>query len=293
MTAEGVGTGDSGKPWRGVDPTAKGLHWAIRRSFLNDPDIPEHALEALDHLDGLGRLYWPTNGETPKIKRYLDETPGVPVNDMITDIPPLSAKSNEWLGYPTQKPMALLERIISCSSNPGDLVLDPFCGSGTTMAAAEKLGRSWIGIDSTHLAIALVEKRLNDAFGFKYALDATPSVTRKASDTARASKPFYEVLGTPRDLPSAIALAGRDEFQFRYWACSLVNGRPLDPSKSKGTDRDVDGVILFDDDICREKRQPPPRGSWFASRETAKPGFRRSGPWRRPWTGKRPSPDCS
>jgi site-specific DNA-methyltransferase (adenine-specific) len=166
LTAAGISKGgDSGKPWRGIDPGKKGNHWAIRRSFLNDPNIPENTHKALDYLDAIGRIYWPPNGQIPRIKRYLDEMPGGPIQEIITDIPPLSAKSKEKLGYQTQKPLALLERIIAASSNKGDTVLDPFCGSGTTIEAAEKLQRKWIGIDIAHLAIALTEKRL--AGGYK------------------------------------------------------------------------------------------------------------------------------
>ncbi len=101
----------------------------------------------------------------PQFRRYLDENPGVPLQDLWLDIYPLVASEQERLGYPTQKPLALLERIISASSNEGDVVLDPFCGCGTAVHAAQKLKRTWIGIDITHLAISLIEKRLKDAFG--------------------------------------------------------------------------------------------------------------------------------
>jgi site-specific DNA-methyltransferase (adenine-specific) len=142
MTASGIRTGESGKPWRGIDPAARGRHWAIPRNHLDDPEIPTGTLEALDYLDSAGRISWPKDdGGVPRLKRYLDEMPGSEAQDVVLDIPPLSAKSAEKLGYPTQKPLALLERIIGASSNPGDLVLDPFCGSGTAAVAAEKLGR--------------------------------------------------------------------------------------------------------------------------------------------------------
>src|SRR5580692_3093118 len=96
---------------------------------------------------------------------YLDETPAVRLQNLWDDIPAVNSQAQERLGYPTQKPVALLQRIITASSNAGDVVLDPFCGCGTTIHAAQKLGRSWIGIDITCLAIGLIEKRLKDAFG--------------------------------------------------------------------------------------------------------------------------------
>jgi len=137
----------------------------------------------------------------------------------------LSASSAERLGYPTQKPLALLERIISASSNEGDVVLDPFCGCGTTIHAAEKLGRHWIGIDVTHLAISLIEKRLKDAF---------PDIV-------------FDVHGTPKDLEGAQALAEQDKYQFQWWAVSLVNAVPYGGQK-KGADSGIDGFIYFKPD---------------------------------------------
>lgn len=162
-------------------------------------------------------------GAVPRLKRYLDEQEGTPIGDTWTDIKP--TQGSEALGYPTQKPLALLERIISASSNPGDLVLDPFCGCGTTVAAAQKLGRQWIGIDITHLAIALMRERLEGAF---------PGVE-------------YEVVGQPADLASAEHLARADRYQFQNWALSLIRGRPAQDGK-KGADRGVDGVLYFSDE---------------------------------------------
>ena len=136
-------------------------------------------------------------GRVPAYKRYLDEMPGVPLQDLWTDIGPLSSQAKERLGYPTQKPGALLERIIESSSNEGDVVLDPFCGCGTAIAAAQKLHRSWIGIDITHLAIGLIKHRLRDTFGD----DITQS---------------YEVIGEPVSLPDAEVLGKDDPFQFQW-----------------------------------------------------------------------------
>ncbi|MGS1016997.1 DNA methyltransferase [Allosphingosinicella humi] len=147
------------------------------------------------------------------------------------DISILNPNSKERLGYPTQKPLALLERIIAASSNPGDLVLDPFCGCGTAIHAAEKLGRRWIGIDITHLAISLIERRMKDAF---------PGVQ-------------FTVEGTPKDLASALDLAERDKYQFQWWAVAMIDGVPLD-GKKKGADGGIDGVIYFKPDGKRSEK---------------------------------------
>ncbi len=145
--------------------------------------------------------------------------PGPAIGDVWTSIPPINSQAAERLGYPTQKPLALLERIIAASSNPGDVVLDPFCGCGTTVHAAEKLGRRWVGIDITHLAVSLIERRLKDAF---------PGLD-------------FDVKGTPRDLAGARDLAARDKHQFQWWAVSLVDAVPQGGQK-KGADRGVDGI---------------------------------------------------
>lgn len=167
-----------------------------------------------------GRLRHTFEG-MPEYKRYLDEMPGVALQDIWTDIRPLLA--HERLGYPTEKPVSLLERIVSVSSNPGDVVLDPFCGCGTTVHAAQKLGRQWIGIDITHLAVGLIEKRLNDAF---------PGVQ-------------YSVHGTPMDVDGARDLFNRDDRskkQFETWACLRIG---FIPQEKKGADGGLDGVEWF------------------------------------------------
>jgi DNA modification methylase len=222
LTAAGVRTGASGAVWRGIDVTAKGRHWAIPgfvRHLVGDGDT----LAALDALDAAGRLFWPKReGGMPMLKRYLDEATGAAAQDVITDIPPLNNVAAERLGYPTQKPEALLERIIAASSNEGDTVLDPFCGCGTTIAAAQKLKRRWIGIDITHLAITLIRARLTDTFG------------------AAAT---YEVVGEPVSLPDAAKLAHDDPYQFQWWALGLVGARPVEGKK--GADKGIDGRIYF------------------------------------------------
>lgn len=172
-------------------------------------------------------------GTVPQLKRYLDEQEGNPVSDIWSDIRPIQAntKDDRQLGYPTQKPLALLERIISASSNEGDVVLDPFCGCGTAVHAAQKLGRQWIGIDVTHLAIHLIEKRLKDAF---------PGIQ-------------YEVHGTPKDLASAQDLALRDKHQFELWALAQVDAVPWRGGR-KGADTGIDGIIYFKPDGKRTEK---------------------------------------
>ncbi len=174
--------------------------------------------------DANGLIVVPKGGRgIPRFKRYLDEQEGIPVSDFWDDIE--IASGAESLGYPTQKPLALLERIITAGSNKGDVVLDPFCGCGTAVHAAQKLKRKWIGMDITHLAISLIEKRLKDAF---------------------KSRCEFEVEGTPKDLDAARNLAGRDKYQFQYWAVSLVNAQPYQARK-KGADGGIDGIKFFQD----------------------------------------------
>lgn len=160
-------------------------------------------------------------------KRYLDEMPGTHVSTVWTDIPPINSQADERMGYPTQKPVALLERIISASSNEGDLVLDPFCGCGTAVHAAEKLGRRWVGIDITHLSIGLIERRMKDAF---------PALREKTA---------FEVIGTPQDLGAARDLAERDKYQFQSWACMLVGAQMYKGGK-KGADSGIDGLLWIE-----------------------------------------------
>jgi len=171
-------------------------------------------------------------GNVPVLKRYLDEQEGTPVDDLWSDILPIQSQSSERLGYPTQKPLALLERIINASSNPGDVVLDPFCGCGTAVAAAQKLGRNWIGIDITHLAIGLIKRRMEDAFG----------------DSLE-----YEVIGEPTTVEGARTLAEQDKYQFQWWALGLVSARPAD--QKKGADRGIDGRLYFHDDNSGKTKQ--------------------------------------
>ncbi len=228
LTGSGTRNGESGQPWNNFDPTKHGRHWAVpsvvKEEFPGISALTPH--QWLDLFQSEGMIEMTGEGVGwPHVRRYLDRMPGQSLQDVVTDIPPLTQRHAERLGYPTQKPTALLERIIQASSNPGDTVLDPFCGCGTTIHAAQKLDRSWIGIDITHLAISLIEKRLNDAF---------PGIK-------------YEVHGTPKDVDGARALAKQDKYQFQWWAVSLVDAVPYG-GKKKGADSGIDGYIYFKPD---------------------------------------------
>ena len=205
---------------RGIIEPPVGRHWMYDDS----------GIAALLRED---KIYWTRNG-IPRLKVYLDENPGVVAQDVWDDIQPLRSWHKERLGYPTQKPESLLERVIAASSNEGDVVLDPFCGCGTATVAAERLNRRWIGIDITHLAMSLMRHRLHDTF----------------DDDLRP----YEVVGVPRDLASATTLAQHDRYQFEWWGVSLVDARPA-KDKKKGADAGVDGIInFFDDNSGKAKR---------------------------------------
>ncbi len=196
--------------YKGYSPPEKG--WAVSR-------------EVMEQMDREGRLVFPSDkSRRIERKQFLDEYKGHPIHSIWLDIAFINPMATERLGYPTQKPVALLERIISASTNPGDVVLDPFCGCGTTIHAAQKLGRQWIGIDVTYLAINLIKRRLRDAFGEEIQ---------------------FEEKGQPTDLGGARQLADNDKFQFQHWALSLVHARPLKEGDGKGADRGVDGLLYF------------------------------------------------
>ena len=181
-------------------------------------------VERMRKYDREGRLHFPVRADGAlRLKMYADESPGERLQSLWDDIPPISSQAQERLGYPTQKPRALLERIIAASSNPGDVVLDPFCGCGTAVDAAQKLGRRWIGIDVTHLAIGLIEKRLREGYG-----DAVP----------------FETVGVPKDLASAQRLAADDPHQFQAWITLRLGGWPWMGGR-KGGDKGVDGYFYY------------------------------------------------
>jgi site-specific DNA-methyltransferase (adenine-specific) len=189
--------------------------------------------EKLEALNQQKRIYWSKTG-TPYLVRYLDEQAGEILDNLWDDIPPVNSQAQERLGYPTQKPQELLERIIEASSNKGDIVLDPFCGCGTTIHAAQKLGRQWVGIDVTYLAINLIKRRLKDAFKGEVA---------------------FEEKGQPTDFGGAKQLFKNNPWQFQQWALSLIDARPRTEGDGKGADRGVDGMLYFYDFIDSRSRR--------------------------------------
>lgn len=211
----------TGKPngwyeWEGFPPPARG--WRYKR-------------ETMQRLHDEGRIWYPEDKtKRPQLKRYLSETQGVLLGNVWDDIPPVNSQAMERMGYPTQKPVALLERIMSASSNPGDVVLDPFCGCGTTVCAAEKLGRNWVGIDITHLSVALIKARLRRDFGLEQ------------SD--------YQEEGTPTTTEGAKYLFDQDPFQFQFWILGEIGAQPFGASAGnkkgkKGADGGIDGQMFF------------------------------------------------
>jgi site-specific DNA-methyltransferase (adenine-specific) len=239
LTGAGIRAGASGSPWRDVDPTQVARHWAVPTAVISrmgfNGDFDQLSVQQkLDRLDELGLIYWPPKGRVPQFKRYLEADRGNRIQDIITDIKALSAQSKEKLGYPTQKPIALLERIIAASSKPGDVILDPFCGCGTAVDAAEKLGRQWIGIDITHLSIDLIERRMKDRY---------PELRAKGG---------FKVLGLPQDFDSAEKLARERPDQFEKWAVTRIAGAR--PYKLQGADGGIDGILEFKEDAKTYKR---------------------------------------
>lgn len=225
LTGAGSSSGESGKPWRGFNPCKKDRHWAISGKVLARHGISETLSphQKLDELDKRNLIYWPKRGSGfPRLKWFADELDGVALGDFWDDLPPINSQAAESVGYPTQKPLALLERIITASSDEGQVVLDPFCGCGTTVLAAQKLNRKWIGIDVTHYAITLIENRLKAAY---------PDLELR-------------VVGRPADLDAAHDLARRDPYQFQWWANWLVGVQNYREHR-KGADRGIDGIIYF------------------------------------------------
>jgi DNA modification methylase len=231
LTAPGTRQGPSGKPWRGYDPTLGGRHWAVPHAALEllrteGLTIPSDLQDQLDLLLEHEFVRFPSKADgrvgVPEFKFYLPG--GAAVQDIISDIPPINSQARERLGWDTQKPLALLERVIETSSNLGDVLLDPFCGCGTALIAAEKLGRKWIGIDITYLSIAVMKARLKDSFGIE-----------------------VPVIGQPTEVEGARQLAQGDDgrYQFQWWALNLIDARPLGGTEKKGADRGIDGRITF------------------------------------------------
>ncbi|MEQ8346140.1 MAG: DNA methyltransferase [Sneathiellaceae bacterium] len=210
---QGPGGAEKGNPFYEVMGVSR--HWRYSQAKMQE-------------LVDQGRIIQTRPGAVPQYKRYLDEMPGVPLQNLWADLPVLNNRSKEVLGYPTQKPLALLDRIVAASSNPGDVVLDPFCGCGTAIEAAQALNRRWIGMDITVLAIDVVERRL----------------LRKYKALQRNSD--YEVKGVPVSTDGARRLAKDDPHEFQLWALTLIDGQPRNEGK-KGSDGGVDGLIYYKD----------------------------------------------
>jgi DNA modification methylase len=212
MTGAGVRHGETGLPWRGIDITAKGRHWAY---------VPS----TLEKMDKEGKIHWPKkDGGMPMLKRYLDEQRGVPLQDIWTDVKPIHNMSDERFGYPTQKPVALLDRIIQASTNKGDVVFDPFCGCGTTIYSAVKNERKWIGCDIAILSVKLIREILA---GEKYRL---------------VEGVHFDVDGIPVSVEQAEELFNHDPFQFEHWIVERVGGFPTKKTSDKG----IDGRMYFE-----------------------------------------------
>lgn len=231
LTGPGTRQGESGKTWRGFNPTDSGRHWQpasyvyakyekiTGRSLA---DLP--LLKRLDELDRIGLIYWPAKkGGQPRYKQYLKDAPGLALSDVWTDIDAVNSQAKERIGYPTQKPIELLKRIILSSTDEGDVVLDPFCGCGTTVHAAQELKRRWIGIDVAHYAVGVIEDRLRQEFG---------------------SQLKFDVVGRPTEIDGARELARRDKYQFQWWANWLVGVQNYH-ERRRGADSGIDGVIYF------------------------------------------------
>ncbi len=202
--------------YKGDKPPKKG--WAISR-------------EKMEQGDKEGRLYFPKEKEGRiQRKRHLDELQGKPVQNLWDDIEMIGAQAAERLGYPTQKPVTLLERIMQASSDEGDVVLDPFCGCATTISAAQQLKREWIGIDVTCLAVTLMKHRIKETFG---------------------GNAHYVVVGEPVSLPDAEALAQQDRMRFQWWALGLVGARPVE--QKKGADHGNDSRLCFHETHALQK----------------------------------------
>jgi len=251
LTGAGTRNGASGLPWKHYNPTQVGRHWAIPGKIAESLGVDSElsSQEKLDLLDAAGYIVHPTQPSEamPTYVQYLDCSPGIPLQDIWAyqphtsgvlygtdeaidqDVRWLKAQMDtERLGYPTQKPIALLERIIEASSRAGETILDPFCGCGTALIAAEKLGRRWIGIDVTYLAISVMKARLRDSFGLNE----------------------VEVIGQPTEVEGARQLAQsglEGRYQFQWWAVDLVGATPAGGFKKKGADKGIDGVIGFTD----------------------------------------------
>jgi DNA modification methylase len=232
LTGPGIRHGDSGLPWRGFDPTEGGRHWQPPSYFyekytaLTGDDLAKYGLmERLDKLDAAGLIHWPKKADgIPQGRRLLEDAKGIPLQDVWTDITPIHSLGAERLGYPTQKPLALLDRIIKASSNKGDVVFDPFCGCGTAVYAASLNQRTWVGCDIAILSVRIVRDVLRARYGL---LDGE----------------HYEISGVPLTVEGAKDLFARDKRQFQHWLVELSGG--FCNSRQSG-DEGIDGRLYFE-----------------------------------------------
>lgn len=219
-------TDSDGRRWMADNLTASGLSGGgYEYEWKGVTRVWRYPKERMEELDREGKIYYPSKGGVPRLKRYLDEQRGLVIQDVITHVKPISSHSKERLGYPTQKPLELLRIFIKASTREGDIVLDPFCGCGTAIDAAQELNRRWIGIDITHIAITLIRHRLRDRYG--------PDI-----------KETHEIYGEPTTVEDAKKLAQMDRFNFQVWACGLVGAKPIE---TRGADRGIDGYLYFHD----------------------------------------------
>ena len=227
LTASGIRHGQSGEAWHGINPTDAGRHWALPRKALAAAGMSQKAntLDALDALDAAGYIHWPRKkGGKPAFKRYLN-LEGMALQDVWVDIPPVTSAAVERMGYPTQKPLALLERIIKASTDKGGMVLDPFAGCATTIEAAHRLGRQWMGIDiAIHAVKRVAAVRLGDRLKLKEGQD-------------------FRISGVPRTLEGAKDLWARDTYHFQKWAVEEVDGFV---TSTRTADGGIDGRLYFD-----------------------------------------------
>jgi len=237
LTAAKAG-GDTRYPWRIKRP--KGGNWThdLDDEYLRPVDGVEYTAKLpygariwayskanMTAMAEKGRIVYASTG-MPNYKRYLDEMPGVALQNDWTDLRPIAASAAEREGYPTQKPVALLERILKCVTNPGQTVLDPFCGCGTTIHAAQTLGRSWIGIDVATHATSVIQRRLKRHFDVTAGQD-------------------YRFEGMPKDFEGARQLASQDPYQFQWWANYMLGVQQVGDTVQKGRDRGIDGKLFF------------------------------------------------
>lgn len=232
LTGSGIRHGESGQSWRGISPTSSGRHWALPGDVIEALGITADGVhQKLDALDAAGVIKWPSKTDgRPRLKWYADQLKGTAMPDLWTEPAPLNSQAAERLGYSTQKPEALLRRIIEASSKPGDVVLDAYCGCGTTVAVAQASGREWIGMDITYQSISLILRRLEDHFGEK-AIEAV------------------KIDGAPRDMASAVALAHKKDDrvrkEFEKWAVLTYSNNRATINEKKGADKGIDGTAYF------------------------------------------------